>query len=79
MNVLMMAISDYFINDQKLKLYHVIGMISIFLCCVCIGLSKEVGDVDPTLKFLPMWIPLLFGIAAPAFMTINTLMVKHMT
>ena len=56
-------------------------MISILLCCICIGLSKEGVEVDPELqdKLLPMWIPLLFGIAAPAFMTINTLMVKHMT
>jgi drug/metabolite transporter (DMT)-like permease len=37
----MMAIADYFINGQKLKAYHVIGMVFIFACCVCIGLSKE--------------------------------------
>ena len=50
MNVLMMAFADYFINGQKLKIYHKIGMVSILACAICIGLSKKVGqDPDPAL------------------------------
>jgi drug/metabolite transporter (DMT)-like permease len=81
MNVLMMAIADYFINGQKLKLYHGIGMVSVLASVVCIGFSKNVNTVDPGLKIklLPMWVPIVIGIASPFFMTVNTLMVKHMT
>ena len=82
MNVLMMAFADYFINGQKLKIYHIIGMISILASCICIGFSKEADNIGkPAIntKFLPMWIPIVVGIAAPLFMTINTLMVKQMT
>ena len=83
LNPLFMAIADYIFNNQKLHYYHIIGLISITLCCIVISLSGVVGVAPATQEVkvydTPMWIPVLFGIATPMFFTTNGLLTKHLT
>ena len=61
-----------------MKYYHIIGLVGIVACTVCIGLNKP----TPTKvheEFVPMWIPVLLAILAPAFMTVNAMLIKHLT
>ena len=78
MNVFMMALADYFINGQHLKYFHIIGLFSIMVCTVCIALTKGTPSKLQQ-HLLPIWIPITFGILAPAFMTINGMQIKHLT
>ena len=64
-----------------MKYYHWIGLFSITICTVLIGVDKSLGQkVETSIKkVLPIWIPIITGFLVPISMAINALLTKHLT
>ena len=74
------AITDYFLFNEKLKSYHILGTFFIVLSTILISLVKVVysdsnlGDATPAVvKYgrVEVWVPILFGFITPIFFTTN--------
>lgn len=83
LNPIFLAIADYFINKQKLKYYHSIGLISIICCCVAINLSDVFKSSAPNKvsqsNQSQVWVPVIFGILTAMAFTSNGMLTKHLT
>lgn len=86
-NPLFMAVADYLIYGQRLQYFHIIGLIAIVACTICISLSSVVGAQPAPLQANmvadhlkdPIWIPIVFGILTPVTFTVNGILTKHLT
>lgn len=85
----MTAFADYMIFGQRLKYYHVIGLVTITSCTVLISgqsyLDAKTAAVMPAAavkndsKLSPAWVPISFALMFPCMVTWNGLITKHIT
>ena len=76
----MMAIGDLLVFGQKLKIHHIIGIISVVVCGSLISLSQNKGDQISYLDeaILPVWVAVLISALAGCFFTVHSLFMKHL-
>ena len=78
-NPIIMAIGDLLIFGQKLKMYHIIGILSIVACGVFISLSK---NADLALladePILPVWAAVLIAALTGTIFNCHQLFLKHL-
>lgn len=78
-----MALSDYVLFGQKLKYYHIIGVLAIVACSAVISMSDYVFEDSPStylqVKKSPTWVAVVFGLVAPIAFTTYQSFVKHAT
>jgi len=83
-NPLFLAVLDFLIYKQQLTKKHLLGMISLVLCAVCISLSRVVqpDTAHGSIKIyeeserVPAWIPTLFSVITPIGFAISGMLVK---
>ena len=82
------AILDYFLNGEKIRIYHIFGIVFIVCSGVCISLSGIPSETHYGYYYsnhvlydheYPKWIAVMFGILTPLWMIANSLFVKHLT
>ena len=79
-NTIFAAIADFFIFGQKLKYYHILGLVGMTACTVLLGVDKasEQKSAKNGLQPLPLWMPLLTGFMVPVSMAANAMLNKHL-
>lgn len=87
-NPLFNAIADYLIYRQKLTKHHMLGMLGMIICLLCISLAKVVSDdgkpanvtvVDNGEQSLPAYVPVIMALITPIWFTASAMLIKHMT
>ena len=72
-SILMGAMSDYFIFKTKLKYYHLIGFVMIFICSILIVIdnnSKNINSLVVEKGDIALWIPCVFTVITPVLYNI---------
>ena len=74
-------IAAYFLFDEKIHYYHVIGLVSILLCSICISLKDMLAPAVKGVKEVqyPSWIPVVFGLITPMSFCSNAMLAKNLT
>mmetsp|Transcript_6732 Transcript_6732/g.11296 ORF Transcript_6732/g.11296 Transcript_6732/m.11296 type:complete len:146 (+) Transcript_6732:318-755(+) len=71
---LFVAVLDFFFYGQRLKYYHIVGMVCLVACALCITFAdssngSKVASIIAVRKegegVLSSWIPVVIGILAP--------------
>lgn len=77
---LCLALFDYLLYRQTLTYQHWVGMLSLVLCAVLISLEgtpTQNPDIPESVK-VPVWVPVLIGIASPFWFAVQGLFIKHL-
>ena len=80
LNVFMTAFGDFLIYKEKLRYFHIIGLVSITTCTILIGVDQAIHEKQNSDKIaiIPSWIPILICLLVPVTMTINAMLTKHL-
>jgi drug/metabolite transporter (DMT)-like permease len=80
---LFLALFDYFIFGQKLRYFHILGLVAIIFCCVMISFSVGEGEKivngSGGSSSNPMWLPIMFGLLTPVAVVLNGIFTKYLT
>ena len=74
-------IAAYFLFDEKILYHHVIGLLSILLCSICISMKDLIAPAakDVTEVQYPSWIPVVFGLVTPMSFCSYAMLAKNLT
>lgn len=75
------ALGDYLFFGEKLKYFHILGLISITACILVLNSKNFDGSVETVHKKAEMeaWIPITCAVVFPVLLTWNNLLTKFMT